>query len=458
MKVLKRPFILIAAILLSIQSFALTIYEISYEFKNLTDFPKYTAMLVRYGNGTGFMRVKYSNKANTETYVVHMEFVEVEGRSKIDGLPNLTLQFKGKDPRYIINGNKEKQNSYNPDVLWFKKEASDKNFKPWGVTSLNEDSTFEYGKIIDVKVLNTADLTKTYVKNYFLESEPFYANLFKPTNVTVTPPVVTNPTHNPTTTTVTPAKLHFILVANTNDPRIGYSVQKDVINISSQVKDVATFLGLPLDMVEVSGANFGKANLETALNNLKPGSNDIVIFYYSGHGYSNDRNANEQYPQFDLRQSRFDDILVATINASEVFDKIKVKNARLNLVITDCCNSSLGLLKPEGKNFALTTKSLVSWEKSYCYDLFMKSRGTVIATAARKGQYAYGNTDVGGYFTSNLITAMEKYLSKFQTSTPNWQEIIAEAQTTTVSLSLTNLCTANASCRQDPVYAVSVNK
>lgn len=458
MKVLKRPFILIAAILLSIQSFALTIYEISYEFKNLTDFPKYTAMLVRYGNGTGFMRVKYSNKANTETYVVHMEFVEVEGRSKIDGLPNLTLQFKGKDPRYIINGNKEKQNSYNPDVLWFKKEASDKNFKPWGVTSLNEDSTFEYGKIIDVKVLNTADLTKTYVKNYFLESEPFYANLFKPTNVTVTPPVVTNPTHNPTTTTVTPAKLHFILVANTNDPRIGYSVQKDVINISSQVKDVATFLGLPLDMVEVSGANFGKANLETALNNLKPGSNDIVIFYYSGHGYSNDRNANEQYPQFDLRQSRFDDILVATINASEVFDKIKVKNARLNLVITDCCNSSLGLLKPEGKNFALTTKSLVSWEKSYCYDLFMKSRGTVIATAARKGQYAYGNTDVGGYFTSNLITAMEKYLSKFQTSTPNWQEIIAEAQTTTVSLSLTNLCTANVSCRQDPVYAVSVNK
>ena len=100
----------------------------------------------------------------------------------------------------------------------------------------------------------------------------------------------------------------------------------------------------------------------------------------------------------------------------------------------------------------------MSWEKSYCYDLFMKSKGSVIATAAKKGQYAYGNTDVGGYFTSNLITSMEKYLSKFQTSTPTWQEIIAEAQTTTVSLSLTNLCTANTSCRQDPVYVVSVNK
>ncbi len=459
-----RPFLFIAVLFFSIKSYSLTIYEITYEFKNLTEFPKYTAMLVRYGNGTGFMRVRYSNKANTEKFVVDMQFNEVEGRSKIDGLPHLTLQFKGENPKYIVNGSKEKQEIYNPDVLWFKKESTDKNFKPWGVTSLNTDGTFEYGKILFVKVINTQDLTKAFVQNYFLPTESFYTNLFSPTNSNVSNtklPVTTNTGSNPsppTTVAATPTKLHFVLVANTNDPRIGYSVQKDVVNITSQIKDVATFLNLPLNLVEISGTKFGKAGVETALNNLKPGTNDIVIFYYSGHGYSNDRNANEQYPQFDLRQSRFDDVLVATLNASEVLTKIKSKNARLNLVITDCCNSSLGLLKPEGKNFALTTKSLMSWEKSYCYDLFMKSKGTVIATAAKKGQYAYGNTDVGGYFTSNLIISMEKYLSKFQTSTPTWQEIIAEAQTTTVSLSLTNLCTANTSCRQDPIYVVSVNK
>src|SRR5687767_6553690 len=139
MKFLLKPFAWILALLFSLEAYSLTIYEISYEFKNLADFPKYTAMLVRYGNGTGFMRVRYSNKTNTETYVVHMEFEEVEGRSKVDGLPHLTLQFKGKDPRYIRNGTKEKMDAYNPDVLWFRKEAEDKNFKPWGVTSLNTD-------------------------------------------------------------------------------------------------------------------------------------------------------------------------------------------------------------------------------------------------------------------------------------------------------------------------------
>jgi len=462
MKVLLKPFIFFIGLLFSFESYSLTIYEITYEFKNITEYPRYKAMLVRYGNGTGFMRVRYSNKANTETYVVDMQFNEVEGRSKIDGLPHLTLQFKGESPKYIINGTKEKQETYNPDVLWFKKESTDKNFKPWGVTSLNTDGTYEYGKILLVKVINKEDLTKSFVSNYFLTNESFYTNLFSPadTKPVVKPQVATNNNTKPTTTTTaaTPAKLHFVLVANTNDPRIGYSVQKDVTNITSQMKDVATFLGLPLNYVEISGTKFGKAGVETALNNLRPGADDIVVFYYSGHGYSNDRNASEQYPQFDLRQSRFDDILVATMNASEVLSSLKAKNARLNLVITDCCNSSLGLLKPEGKNFALTTKSLMSWEKSYCYDLFMKSKGSVIATAAKKGQYAYGNTDVGGYFTSNLITSMEKYLSKFQASTPTWQQIIAEAQTSTVSLSLTNVCTANTSCRQDPVYSVSVIK
>ena len=459
MKNLLRYFILTAALIIGVNSYAITIYEISYEFKDNTEFPKYTAFLVRYGNGTGFMRVKYFNKNFTETYVVNMEFDEAESRSKIGGKFHLTLQFKGKNPSYVINTSKNKsKEAYNPDLLWFKKLPSETNYVPWGVTSLNTDGSYEQGRIIAMKLMNTTDLTKAYVKSYFLESEPFYANLFSPkTNPVVTGP--TNPTNNPTTpvtTTSTSAKINFIVVANTDDPRIGTSVAKDVTNFYSQIKDVSVFLNLPLIYTEIKGSKFGKSGVETALNNLNPGPNDIVIFYYSGHGYANDKNATAAYPQFDLRQSRFDDITVATINASEVYDRIKAKHARLNLILTDCCNSSLGLLKPEGKNFAQTAKSLMSWEKSFCYDLFMKSKGSILATAAKKGQYAYGNTDLGGYFTSNIITSMEKYLSKFQNASPTWQQIISEAQTATVSLSMANLCSAAKSCRQDPVFVVDV--
>lgn len=457
MKNFIKYFIVAFILCCSFSSYAITIYEISYEFKGNTDFPKYTAMLVRYGNGTGFMRVKYFNKDFTETYVVNMEFDEAESRSKINGKFHLTLQFKGKNPKYIVNTSKKKENeAYNPDLLWFKKLPSETNYVPWGVTSLNTDGSYEQGRIISMKLMNTADLTKAYVKSYFLESEPFYANLFNVNDQKITTPT-TNPTNNtnPSPSTAN-TKIHFIVVANTEDARIGTSVVKDVTNFYSQIKDVSVFLNVPLNYIEIKGSKFGKANVESALNNLKPGPNDIVIFYYSGHGYSNEQNTAQAYPQFDLRQSRFDDITVATLNAADVYNKIKAKNARLNLIITDCCNSNLGLLKPEGKNFAQTAKSLMSWEKSFCYDLFMKSKGSILATAAKKGQYAYGNADLGGYFTSNIITAMEKHLSKFQNSSPTWQEIISEAQAATVSLSLSNLCTAASSCRQDPVYFVDV--
>ena len=64
---------------------ALTIYEIRYEFKGLSEFPSYTAMLVRYGNGTGFMRVRYTNKSGTDVYVVNMEFEEEDGSINLRG-------------------------------------------------------------------------------------------------------------------------------------------------------------------------------------------------------------------------------------------------------------------------------------------------------------------------------------------------------------------------------------
>lgn len=123
MKFLKKYLAIFFFLLLSEAGYSLTIYEISYEFSTITEFPKYTALLVRYGNGTGFMRVKYSNKLNTESYVVDMVFNEVEGRSKIDGLPHLTLQFRGENPKYIRNGSKQKKKLITPIFSGSKRKA-----------------------------------------------------------------------------------------------------------------------------------------------------------------------------------------------------------------------------------------------------------------------------------------------------------------------------------------------
>jgi hypothetical protein len=57
---------------------------------------------------------------------------------------------------------------------------------------------------------------------------------------------------------------------------------------------------------------------------------------------------------------------------------------------------------PKGATSHKQPNHMLGWNKSFCYNLFMQSKGSIIATAAKKGQFAYGNSDIGGYFTSNF--------------------------------------------------------
>ena len=103
MNTTRKAAIIAFILLLSFKGYSLTIYEISYEFKTYTDYPRYTAFLVRYGNGTGFMRIRYYKRDFSETLVVNMDFDEIEGTATIDGLLQKTLKFQGKNPTFIMN-------------------------------------------------------------------------------------------------------------------------------------------------------------------------------------------------------------------------------------------------------------------------------------------------------------------------------------------------------------------
>jgi len=446
MNTTRKAAIIAFILLLSFKGYSLTIYEISYEFKTYTDYPRYTAFLVRYGNGTGFMRIRYYKRDFSETLVVNMDFDEIEGTATIDGLLQKTLKFQGKNPTFMMNTSLIKNQIYNPDLIWFKKSTSQANYVPWGVTSRNSDGKYDQGKITSVKLMNSKDLTSPYVRLYFGENEPFYLSLFAPP---------ANTTYTNVSNTLSPAKLYLITVANTEDASIGTGVKRDIVNVYNELKDVASFLSMPFIYKEISGPNFTKQNVNSVLAGLYPGSNDVVIFYYSGHGFTYDFDPNQAYPQLDFRtNAHFQEVDQYTINASDIYFTIKKKNARLSLIITDCCNASIGAIKPFGKNYPQTAKSVLTWNKSYCYNLFMQSKGCILAAAAQKGQSAYCDAS-GSYFTSNLMTSMEKYLSKFQLKTPSWEQIVDEAKVSTASLSLTNECKAS-SCRQDPVCYLEV--
>ncbi len=219
-------------------------------------------------------------------------------------------------------------------------------------------------------------------------------------------------------------KLYFILVANTNDASIGKSVERDFNAIDETFTTLAANLGMKIISTKISGNDFSKKNLDYALANLKsqrPSPIDIVIFYYSGHGfrYSNDVSP---YPRMSLRTNTNQDLAQNNMPVEEVYKQIKKLGARLNLVISDCCNNDIGSPVPVGRDILKTRSggyntTALSLNMKNCKALFFNPEPiSIIATSAEAKQLATANPVLGSFFTYYFKAFLEKSLYSFPNS------------------------------------------
>lgn len=143
--------------------------------------------------------------------------------------------------------------------------------------------------------------------------------------------------------------LHLIVVANTAISDIGESCEVDEEKIVRQFEIISDELGISFDKIEIDDKSFNKANVDKAVANLSPENNDIVIFFYSGHGF---RWSNQvsKYPFLSMRYSDYTPINnTTTISLEEIYNNLKIKGARLTMVIGDCCNSDIGVTQRGGE-------------------------------------------------------------------------------------------------------------
>ena len=422
---MKKLFIFLIFIM-PLTCFAITVYDIKYNFSNNTAIT-YQAFLVRYDQNGGFIRVKFTNSQDKSVSIVNMDFTEEFHTDK------LYLIFKGANPKYL-KGNGQ----YNPDYFWFKKNDNDGKYYSFGINSPGADGKFTDGAILSMKLLDVGVLTRDYVLNFFDSNEPFYKNLFAEA-----PVMATNFTEAP--------KLHLILVANTNDDRIGYGVQQSKAKELDQFRYIANTSGMAFYPTVVEGYNFNKSSLLTALDNVKPGKNDVVVFYYNGHGFRYKTDTGP-FPRLDLTTKGVQLTEYSSIALSEIYNRIKAKNARLSLVISDCCNSADPPQLAYGG--ALTAASANTLSQANCKQLFLFSKGNIIATAASKGQFSlYDPTPgTGGIFSTAFMNSLDFHLSTFSTN-PSWNDVLTKAKNQTSFSSSFARCELT-SCGYVPVFDI----
>ncbi len=433
-----RKFLLCLFVCCSSLSYSQSIFEFDYYFDVDKVRERYYAFMVRNDDGTGFMRVRYQDSPKDPWILVDMDIVEhYYGDDPNDNIKtdSTIIVISGSNP-HVITG--PDTTEYDPDDLYFQYNPKTDDYEPLAVVSEGHE-----GVITAMRFLNEEDLTKERMSRYFTEKDDVFVNLFEEATVR-------NLTLQEKNT-----QLFLIIVANTEDISIGSTCAVDKDATYKTFNTLAEFLGIQFVPKVIYGKEFSKVNVDNAISSIKPNPNDIVIFYYSGHGFSNAKDS-YRFPYLDLRDKVSQPFGGAyALNIEDIYKRIKLKGARLNLVFSDCCNSDPSLSNVTTGDIATTRHSSLGWNIENCRALFMNNQPlSVLMTAASKGELSAGNS-TGGIFTFNFRESLEKSFGPFYNNV-SWDTLLKTAQIQTINKAKNTLCiqedNSRKICVQNPTF------
>lgn len=391
------------------------IYEFSYKFDPPKETTTYHVFFVTYDDGSGFVRVRYEDPLSKDPVVIEMGIREHYIETS-PGITDSTKLYYNAGSQAIIAGGS--QVHYKTPVFRSKLNSSTHTLDPSEVGYDEGNGNWVMGTIQDMRVISKEDLTREFILQYYTEGEDFYTNLFDDHGRGLTKEEKDT-------------KLLLLVVANINDPVIGASCKMDRDTMVQTFKDLTDFMGIKLVTKTISGTDYNKENVISAIKDfIQPSSKDIVVFYYSGHGFrtSDDKSV---YPRIDLRPKNDNTYVVNSLGIEDIFKQIDAKGARLNLVISDCCNTIPGANLCTGRAIIRSRSIEPSWTLNNCRALFLDpQRKSILITAADQNQRACSDNRYGGFFSIFFRKAMINYVTNLK-SNVNWFKIIQDAKDAT---------------------------
>lgn len=203
-------------------------------------------------------------------------------------------------------------------------------------------------------------------------------------------------------------KFYEIVFCNTIDPTIGSTCALDESRIASEMGSIAESIGYEPVELFFHGSDCSKENLMSTLNNLNPGSRDVVLFYYSGHGVHAKPGQDDKFPQMCLKYSIGDQSkFVPARMVKEIFSN---KKQRLAIILTDCCNDidESGIVSAKGLAQARGVQVIKRSADSNYRRLFAEAEGMVMATGCKLGQTSGCNGLMGGFFTYHFLNQLNE--------------------------------------------------
>lgn len=197
--------------------------------------------------------------------------------------------------------------------------------------------------------------------------------------------------------------IHWITFVDTTDRRVGkLDVNGHEVLYNNFINDVNAALaekGYESDIQDFVGENVSPANCKSAVELLRVSPEDIIVFYYIGHGgrpnTGSEHIEQHPYPQLYLAQEDGK----KCIPLEWINNTLKAKGARLTVTIGMACNSlDNTMVVKTGPTFSANygTARINDNKLSRIQELFLGVKGNVIATSALPTQSSIGAETIFG--------------------------------------------------------------
>jgi hypothetical protein len=388
-------------------------------FENKITYPNdssltFYTLLSFYQNGTGTARIKYKDPSTGDNRLFDINLLDSAGADV------------GKQ-RYLIQSGEAlavegfaDSNYVSPKYVFQKKKEDDQVFfEPSALMYQWPDGSLHSSEIQMKRQLDRTELRREddLVLFFYDMDSDFYGRLHA---MRASPP----------SANTRKEVLYLITVVNTLDSTIGSSAGRDMGNMMRLFTRMAADMEMEMRVQKIMDQDFAKMSVEVALAKLRPSPIDIVVFYYSGHGfrYSNDASL---YPRMSFRTKPHADLAKNNLSLEAVYKVLLRKKARVTLVLADCCNEDIGVPVPLAEEYIIMKSSnrKPPLNKELCKKLFFPPKPiSILVGAADKNQLAVCSDELGGYFTHSFTSELESEFYQSFSSASTWRSILATSR------------------------------
>ena len=193
-------------------------------------------------------------------------------------------------------------------------------------------------------------------------------------------------------------RLVAVIVVDSLDKSIGKAVAKDGERVRQSLADgFAKDKNRLVLAPPVDGAKVTPDDVLKFIDKLEVNKDDTLLFFYSGHGASN-KEKGQYFQMYSGPENKKGDLLRKTLE-----NRLKAKNARLTVLLTNICNVDCPFLAPLTRDLSKPPNYQVM------RSLFLLPKGMVNITSSKEGEFSWnltGGGDIGGLFTFPLVNLL----------------------------------------------------